>query len=190
VSLLSRVVGHFRAIRDTAARSGPPSAGYAGEAYLSLILELLAEETRTRDLIERRAVGVLAAIAVIVTVLATLADSAPLAGVRVAQWASFLGAESGLLLFWSGAFAWLTIVPRRYEVAAIDDLSRIVATPEYWAADVTIGTRRAAESHLGALASARQANGHKAWLLTVAMGLALLGVTLLAAAAFALARGS
>jgi hypothetical protein len=180
------VVGRFRANRETTQANRP--AGYAGEAYLALILELLAEETRARDSIERRAAGVLAAMAVIVTVIATLAAGGTLDNVQFERWTSFFGVEAAVLLLFSGAFAWRAILPRRYKVAKRSELRRIAESEVFWSGDPRIGTRRSAESLLDSLDSAREANGHKAWDLAAAMGLALLGVALLASSAVAFVR--
>lgn len=173
--------------RRAATSSRPP--GYAGEAYLALIWELLAEETRSRDSLERRAVGVLGTMAVIVTVLATLASGQAVRVATAGRWTTFLGVEAAVILLFAGVFAWRTILPRRYKVASRHRLRTIVESEAFWAADPRIGTRRSAESLLDSLESARAANGHKAWALVAAMGLGLVGVALLAATAVAFVQG-
>jgi len=181
------VVGRFRANRETTRATRPD--GYAGEAYLALIHKLLAEETRTRESVERRASGVLAAMAVIVTVIVTLAGDRTLDSVRFERWTSFLALEAAISLLFAGVFAWLAILPRRYKVAKRSELRRIAESAVFWNGDPRIGTRRSAETLLDSLDSTREANGHKAWDLAAAMGLALIGVSLLLASAVAFVRG-
>lgn len=180
--------GRFRATAETTTPAKPP--GYAGEAYLALILELLAEETRTRESLERRAVGVLATMAVIVTVIATLASGQALDEVSAGRWATFLAMGAGVMLLFAGTFAWRTVLPRRYKVADRAKLRTIAENPVFWNADHRIGTRRSAESLLDSLDSARTANGHKAWTLVASMGLGLIGVALLAGAAISFVSGA
>jgi hypothetical protein len=145
----------------------------------------VAEETAARESIERRAVGVLATIAVVVTVLATLLSGQGLSNVRLGPWGTLLAAEAAVVLLFAGLYAWLTILPRGYSVAKVSELRRIVAGEGYWSADPRIGTRRAAESMVDALDSTRAANGRKAWTLLVAMGLELVAVAALVSAVIA-----
>jgi hypothetical protein len=164
----------------------PP--GFAGEDYLALVLELVAEETRTRDYIERRAAGVLAAVAVVVTVAG--GQIGPLLSLQFAAWSGFFGALSAALLLYAGLFALLAIIPQRYEVASIASLERIVGSPEFWQADRYVGSRRSAEVHVETLKSTRAANGHKAWRLSVAFMLGLGAAASLVATIVALIRGA
>lgn len=184
----SRERGHSQPKRETTTtKSRPP--GYAGEAYLALVLELIAEESRGRETTERRAVGVLATIAVIVTVLVTLLGGEGLASLNLGPWATLLGAEAAVVFIFVGLFAWLAIIPRRHLVARITALRRIVESETFWSADPRIGTRRAAESHLTSLETTRIANARKSWNLAVAMLLELVAVALLVASVVAYING-
>lgn len=183
----SREDGHSRA--SPATTESKPS-GYAGEAYLALIRDLLADETASRELLERRAVGVLATMAVIVTVLATLLSGEGLSKVWLGPWSAFLAAEAATVFIFAGFFAWRTILPRSYRVAAISALRRIVESGAFWSGDPRIGTQRSAESLLELLASTRTANGNKAWTLAAAMGLELVAVGLLVAVVIAFIKGA
>ena len=183
----SRAAGRSRTATTTNVRP----EGYAGQAYLALIQDLLAEETRTRESLERRAVGVLATIAVIVTVIASLAGGRALETVEPpGPLATLFGTWSGMVLVFAGVFAWLTILPRAFDVAGRESLRRITRSLAFWAADPRIGTRHSADTMLDSLVSVRDANSLKAWDLVASMGLGLIGVALLLAAAVAVALGA
>jgi hydrogenase maturation factor HypF (carbamoyltransferase family) len=77
----------------------------------------------------------------------------------------------------------LVNVPRRsYEAAAADDLERIVASEEYWAAPPEIGMRRSAEVQVKMVRKARASNDAKADQLTLAIALEIAAFMSLSAA--------
>ncbi len=127
--------------------------------------------------------------AVLGTILTSLATGTGLDEVTLGPWTLLLAAETVVVFLFAGLFAWLTLLPRPQLAASVDSLRAISESIDFWNADPRIGTRRVAESYITLLATVRAANGLKAWNIQVAMGLIVLSIILLAVTLIAYING-
>lgn len=155
----------------------------AGAAYADLVAETLAEERARKSSIEQRGAHVITSSAAIAGALVGLSVlTRPFSTGSVppcAVWLLGLGI-GGLGL--AAVLALITTWPLSYDEVDDAELQRLIE-PQYWDAVGSIGERRAAEVRVSVIARARIQNGRKTMVLTSAMGLQIVALTLMVAGA-------
>jgi hypothetical protein len=168
------------------ALSGRSPSGVAGDAYSRLIDDQLGEERARKASLEQRAVGVITTSGAVVTLV--FGFTAVVNGSGALHLPDAARLELFVALFLLLAAVVVAVVvgfPVTYLEVDKEGLEKMIEATDWSNPDVIEARRRTSQAATGIIISARKANGDKANLLIVALGLEVLGIVTLALGAMA-----